>query len=253
MVSTRVVTGLAIVAALAAAPVSADQGRRRNGNGDRERDQQVEQGDRRERAVPRARQQQNDQQSNDVRESPPPRQVEGPRRNEAPPQYDSQPQYDSRQRDVRHNDGYRAYRPAYPSYGHGYGYGRPVVVPRVIYPRVVTVVPYRPYVYRPSLSIGVYYGTGGSYPYGYVPRGYYDPIPGRPYGGLRITGAPRYAHVFADGYYVGIVNDFDGIFQHLNLEAGPHRIEIEAPEFQTIAFDVFVEPDRTMTYRVPGF
>jgi hypothetical protein len=25
--------------------------------------------------------------------------------------------------------------------------------------------------------------------------------------------------VFADGYFVGIVNDFDGMFQHLNLEA----------------------------------
>ena len=44
------------------------------------------------------------------------------------------------------------------------------------------------------------------------------------YGGVRITGVPRDARVFADGYYVGIVNDFDGIFQHLNLEAGPHHV-----------------------------
>ena len=106
---------------------------------------------------------------------------------------------------------------------------RTVIVPRYIRPSIVTIVPYRPYVYRPRFGIGVYYGAGGSYPYGYTPRGYYDPLPGRPYGGLRITDAPREAQVFADGYYVGIVDDFDGVFQHANLEAGTHRIEIQAP------------------------
>ncbi len=123
-------------------------------------------------------------------------------------------------------------------------------MPRVIRPRIVTVIPYRPYVYRPHIGLGVYYGSGGAYPYGYTPRGYYDPIPGRLYGGLRITDAPRDAQVFADGYYVGLVNDFDGIFQHLNLEAGPHQIEIRLPGYNdAIAFDVVIQPGRTITYR----
>src|SRR5437773_248088 len=82
-----------------------------------------------------------------------------------------------------------------------------------------------------------------------APYGYYNPIPGRPYGGVRITGVPRDAQVFADGYYVGVVNDFDGIFQHLNLEAGPHHIEIVEPGLQPIAFDVIVRPGQTITYR----
>jgi hypothetical protein len=122
---------------------------------------------------------------------------------------------------------------------------------RIIRPRIVTVVPYRPYVYRPSWSVGVFYGSDGYYPYGATPRAYYDPIPGRPYGGLRITDMPRDAQVFADGYYVGIVNDFDGIFQHLNLEAGPHHIEILLPGGYDppVAFDVYIEPGRTTTYR----
>ena len=155
-------------------------------------------------------------------------------------------------------------RPYYPSYshkggyGHGYGYGygygsRTVIVPRYITPHFVTVVPYRPYVYRPSIGLGVYYGSGGSYPYGYTPRGYYDPIVGRPYGGLRITGFSPIAQVFADGYYVGIVNDFDGVFQHLNLEAGPHQIEIREPGLQPIAFDVMVQAGRTITFRADGY
>ena len=67
----------------------------------------------------------------------------------------------------------RPYRPSYPAYGaYGYrGYGpNAVIVPRYITPRIVTVVPYRPYAYRPRLGLGVYYGTNG-YPYGYTPRG----------------------------------------------------------------------------------
>jgi hypothetical protein len=191
-------------------------------------------------------------------------QVQAQRQYQAEPQaqrqYRSDRQYDyrgDRQYDQRDYAVRRDYqRPYYPSYsypnrgGYGYGYGsRTVIVPRYITPRFVTVVPYRPYVYRPSIGIGTYYGSGGSYPYGYTPRGYYDPIVGRPYGGLRITGFSQIAQVFADGYYVGIVNDFDGVFQHLNLEAGPHQIEVREPGLEPIAFDVMVQAGRTITFR----
>jgi hypothetical protein len=123
----------------------------------------------------------------------------------------------------------------------------------VVRPQVVRVIPYRPYVYRPSFSIGVYYGSNGYYPYGYTPDYYFNPIPGHPYGGVRITGAPRDAQVFADGYYVGIVDDFDGIFQHMNLEAGPHHIEVAWGGYQPIAFDVYVRPGETTTFRADSY
>ena len=136
------------------------------------------------------------------------------------------------------------------SYDRGrYDRGRVVIVPRIVRPTMVSVIPYRPYIYRPTYRV---YGYGSYYdPYIYpaAPYAYFNPIPGRPYGGLRITGMPRWAQVFADGYYVGVVNDFDGIFQHLNLEAGPHHIEIRDPNFQPIAFDVFIRPGHTITYR----
>ena len=126
--------------------------------------------------------------------------------------------------------------------------------PRIIRPTIVQVLPYRPYCYRPSWSIGVYYGTGGYYPYGYTPDYYFNPIPGHYYGGLRITGAPREARVFADGYYVGIVDDFDGVFQHLNLEVGPHHIEIQLDGYAPVAFDVNIRPGETITFRTdPSF
>src|SRR5206468_6187839 len=139
--------------------------------------------------------------------------------------------------------------------GGGYAMGRVVprgVAPRVIVPRVYTtriaprivgVVPYRPYYYpyRPGLTIGFYSGYGYGYPYRYgyygypygypyasygyplPPSAYVSAVPGYAYGGVRIHGAPSNAQVFADGYYVGIVDDFDGPFQHLNLTAGAHR------------------------------
>ena len=140
---------------------------------------------------------------------------------------------------------------------------RTSVAPRrvVVAPRIVGVVPYWPYYYYPygpGLSIGFYagypygypyaYPSYGYYGYGYPPAGYVATVPGGPYGGVRIEGAAPNAQVFADGYYVGVVDDFDGTFQRLNLTAGPHRIEIRALDAQPIAFDVRVEPGQTITY-----
>jgi hypothetical protein len=177
------------------------------------------------------------------------------------PQYDNHaydrghdaPQYDNHAYDRGHY--------AQPYDNHSYDRGhyaqpRPYVYasPRIIRPTIIQIAPYRPYVYRPSWSIGIYYGSGGYYPYGATPDGYFNPIPGRYYGGVRITGAPREARVFADGYFVGIVDDFDGIFQHLNLEAGPHHIEVVLDGYQPVAFDVNIRPGETIALRAdPSF
>jgi len=173
-------------------------------------------------------------------------------------QIDSRPEgvqrYDSRSYAVPrpYYDQQRAYysnRYYYPSTRYYYG-PRPVIVPRVVYPRVVTVVPYQPYYYRPRFGPSIYYGAGGAYPYGYTPPGYYAPVAGGVYGGVRIVAASPDAQVFADGYYVGIADDFDAPFEHMNLEAGVHRIEVREPGYGAIAFDVSVQPGRTITLRV---
>ena len=59
---------------------------------------------------------------------------------------------------------------------------------------------------------------------------------------------PRFGEVLVDGYYAGVVNDYDGIFQRLRLEEGPHRIEIREPGFEPLAFDVLILPGETITY-----
>jgi hypothetical protein len=137
--------------------------------------------------------------------------------------------------------------PHYYSYG---GYGPHYYRPRVIAPAIVSVAPYRPYVYHWHPAVSFYFGAG-IYPYSYEvpPPGYLSVQPGVAYGGVRITDAPHDAQVFADGYYMGVVNDFDGIFQHMNLQAGPHHIEVVEQGFEPIAFDVNVQPGQTTTFR----
>ena len=87
---------------------------------------------------------------------------------------------------------------------------------------------------------GGYYG--GPYSYGYGSR--YDDT-----GSVRFRVTPRDAQVFVDGYYVGVVDEFDGTFQRLRLEEGPHRIEVRLDGFDTLRFDVRVLIDNTITLR----
>ena len=55
--------------------------------------------------------------------------------------------------------------------------------------------------------------------------------------------------MYADGYFVGHVDDFDGALQKLRLDAGPHRIEVREPKYETLTFDVLIDSRRTITYR----
>jgi hypothetical protein len=102
---------------------------------------------------------------------------------------------------------------------------------------------------------GGYGGYGGGYggqdPYG----GYPDPGTqsgsARHYdeGSLRLKIKPSSAAVYVDGNYTGVVDDFNGLFQRMHLDAGPHRIEVRAPGYESLAFDVRIEADRTTTYK----
>ena len=102
-------------------------------------------------------------------------------------------------------------------------------------------------------------GLGFGSPYG----GYDDPWYGRggyeSYGGygayrtdesgaIRLNIKPREAQVYVDGYYAGVVDDFDGVFQRLHLEPGPHRVEVRAPRFETLSLDLRVSPGHTIKY-----
>jgi len=96
-----------------------------------------------------------------------------------------------------------------------------------------------------------YFGYNG-YGWGYGPGAYaYPPyqVSGYDPGGIRLDVRPRDAQVFVDGYYAGIVDEFDGLFQSLRLDGGGHKIEIRMPGFEDFALDVHVQPGRKFTIR----
>jgi hypothetical protein len=129
----------------------------------------------------------------------------------------------------------------YDPFGYGYGYGYPG-------------------------AFGYGYDNLYGYRYGY-PNSYSDTVPGSspdstpglegyprdsqggPAGGLRLKIEPRNAQVFVDGYYAGVVDDFDGRFQKLELAPGRHHIEVRAASHEPLNFDVNIQPRQTTVYR----
>lgn len=104
--------------------------------------------------------------------------------------------------------------------------------------------------YGPAFSPYPVYGNyayGSSY--GYAGPGMYSPWQPSGYdiGGIRLRIRPRDAQVFVDGYYAGLVDDFDGTFQSLRLEQGGHKTEIHMPGFADLELDVHVQAGKTIT------
>lgn len=112
---------------------------------------------------------------------------------------------------------------------------------------VISAGYYRPYYYRPYFYRPYYYGGyyspfyspfysgfyAGWYPiYAQYPGypGYYY---GRAWSSARIEVKPREAQVYLDGYFVGIVDQFDGVFQRLDVPAGEHEISVYLQGYRT--------------------
>jgi hypothetical protein len=60
---------------------------------------------------------------------------------------------------------------------------------------------------------------------------------------------PPTAQVFADGYYIGIPEDFRFEDGGAVLEPGPHRIDIIARDYQPVSFDVNLTRGQSATFR----
>ena len=86
------------------------------------------------------------------------------------------------------------------------------------------------------------WGGGWGYPYHAYPY-YYGP--GYYYSGwasVRVEMKPREAQVFVDGYYAGLVNDFDGVFQRLDVSPGNHEIAVYLQGYHTYRQQMMFRP-----------
>jgi hypothetical protein len=106
-------------------------------------------------------------------------------------------------------------------------------------PHGALVVAAAPYYYDPFWYGGWY---GYQYPAAYPV--YYDNS-----SSLRIQVEPRETEVYIDGYYAGIVNDFDGFFQRLHVSPGQHELELFLDGYRAVKQQVYLQPGATFKVR----
>lgn len=68
-------------------------------------------------------------------------------------------------------------------------------------------------------------------------------------GGLTLETHPDVAHVYVDGFYVGLAQDFGIRGRRLELSEGAHRVELRAPDYETLSFSVLIAPNDLVRYR----
>jgi len=66
---------------------------------------------------------------------------------------------------------------------------------------------------------------------------------------MRLQVKPLDTMVFVDGYFAGIVDDFDGTFQRLHVDAGQHRVQLFLPGHRLYIQDLYLQPGNTLTVR----
>ena len=110
--------------------------------------------------------------------------------------------------------------------------------------------------FRPRFGVGfgIFLGYPFEYPfydpwdYGRYPVGPLAFAPGQGYGGVSFAISPSDASVTVDGAVAGSVDQFNDPQNPLNLPPGQHHIQIQAPGYSTLDFEVNVEAGRVVPY-----
>jgi hypothetical protein len=77
-----------------------------------------------------------------------------------------------------------------------------------------------------------------AYPYPYFPT--YDNR-----AVLRVLATPKNAGVYVDGFYAGIVDDFNGFFESLPLPPGGHEVVLYLEGYRTVRQHIYLSPGST--------
>ena len=97
----------------------------------------------------------------------------------------------------------------------------------------------------PSYGYGAYGYPYYGYPYAYpYYGGFYDPS-----SSVRLQVTPREAEVYVDGYFAGMVDNFDGTFQRLRVAPGDHEIQLFMPGHRSFSQKVYLQPGGSFNVR----
>lgn len=101
-----------------------------------------------------------------------------------------------------------------------------------------------------------YYGWYGGWGWGgyawstpYYRTGYYTSSGYKASGSMRVIVKPSKTRVYVDGYYSGTADDFDGMFQRLDVTAGRHEIAFKLEGYRTHRVQIYVDADETLKLR----
>lgn len=83
------------------------------------------------------------------------------------------------------------------------------------------------------------------FPYPYPPHYRYAGAEGA----VRLEVTPKEAEVYVDGYYAGIVDNFDGAFQRLRVVPGEHEFTLYLDGYRPLTRKIYVMPDGTFKLR----
>jgi PEGA domain-containing protein len=97
------------------------------------------------------------------------------------------------------------------------------------------------YFYDPFFGPYPWWGPA-AFPYPYYPI--YDDR-----AQVRLSVTPKEAAVYVDGYYAGIVDDFDGVLQSLPLPPGGHDLAIYLEGYQTVHQRLYLTPRKSFRVR----
>ncbi len=93
------------------------------------------------------------------------------------------------------------------------------------------------YFYDPFFGPAPWWGPV-AYPYPYYPAFDARAV-------VRVIATPKDAGVYVDGFYAGVVDDFDGFFQGLPLTPGGHTIVLYLPGYRSYRQQVYLGPGST--------
>jgi hypothetical protein len=74
---------------------------------------------------------------------------------------------------------------------------------------------------------------------------WYPPVYAAPDASVKFDVKPKTAMVYVDGFYAGIVDDFDGAFQRLYTAPGPHEITLFLQGYKTYTQRAYLATDHT--------